>query len=201
LPPFEAVAYCGAILAHGVEEIARGWLSLTRHYWQKNMEAFEALSRGEIMQDLAAAQTQFVRDNLDHIAQAGLRLAELSTQVTQQSAQSVMNGSAWNEPQCTPTTDRVIWATKTFAPDGWFGVQDLFEEQWDLLENPREMMLVLVDTPDRRTNIYVGLPDAALLPDYAGFRVIKRDELPAAAGLLMGVPDEFERHFYSSARR
>jgi hypothetical protein len=59
---------------------------------------------------------------------------------------------------------RMIWATRTFSENGWYHVQDQFEEQYDAAGEPIGMMLVCVDTPDFKTRIYVGLPDPSLLP-------------------------------------
>ena len=42
----------------------------------------------------------------------------------------------------------MIWATRTFSENGWYHVQDQFEEQYDAAGEPAGMMLVCVDTPD-----------------------------------------------------
>ena len=63
----------------------------------------------------------------------------------------------------------MIWATRIFPQNGWYHVQDQFEEQYDAAGEPEGMMLVCVDTPDFKTRIFVGLPDPSLLASYDGF--------------------------------
>jgi hypothetical protein len=52
----------------------------------------------------------------------------------------------------------MFWASRTFAPDGWYEAQDRFEEQWADAGEPADMMLVYAETPDFQTRLFVGLP-------------------------------------------
>ena len=96
-----------------------------------------------------------------------------------------------------PTAARaaMFWAMRVFPEDGWFAVQDQFEDEWDRAGEPSDMMLVYADEPGARARICVGLPDRALLSAYAGFDEIAASQLPLGVSLLMGSHDEFRRLF------
>jgi hypothetical protein len=89
----------------------------------------------------------------------------------------------------------MFWATRVLPADGWFEVQDQFENEWERAGEPPDMMLMYADEPGLRARICVGLPDRALLSEYAGFTEISAAELPPKVSLLMGSEDEFQRLF------
>jgi hypothetical protein len=89
----------------------------------------------------------------------------------------------------------MIWATRTFTENGWYHVQDQFEEQYDAAGEPAGMMLVCVDTPDFKTRIYRGVPDPSLLASYDGLTPVAESELPRSGHLLFGSEAAFEAYF------
>ena len=89
----------------------------------------------------------------------------------------------------------MIWATRTFSENGWYHVQDQFEEQYDAAGEPIGMMLVCVDTPDFKTRIYIGLPEPSLLASYDGFTLVAESDLPRYGHLLFGNETAFEARF------
>ena len=92
----------------------------------------------------------------------------------------------------------MIWVRRTFAREGWYHVQDRFEEQFGARGEPKDMMLLFADRPDYQTDIFVGLPDESLLSNYEGFQPIAEADLPRRVRLLWGDEHEFNRRFRSS---
>jgi hypothetical protein len=89
----------------------------------------------------------------------------------------------------------MIWAARTFSRNGWYTVQDQFEEQYDQAGEPADMMLVAVETPDFRTRIIMGVSDPSLLGAYDGFAPLAESELPRFGHLLFGHQQAFEARF------
>jgi hypothetical protein len=89
----------------------------------------------------------------------------------------------------------MFWASRTFAADEWYDVQDRFEEQWMEAGEPADMMLVYADTPDFRTRVLIGAPDAAFFGAHPGFEPVGEPDLPKRPKLLMGDAVSFRRHF------
>jgi phasin family protein len=83
----EAMTECGTVLARGFQEISREWITLAQHRLQRNLEALETLASCRTMQDLVAAQTQLVRDNMQEIVDTGRHIAEASVKVANEAAE------------------------------------------------------------------------------------------------------------------
>jgi hypothetical protein len=92
----------------------------------------------------------------------------------------------------------MIWVKRTFPREGWYHVQDRFEEQFGARGEPQDMMLLFADRSDYQTDIFVGLPDESLLSRYEGFQPIAEGDLPGRVRLLWGDENEFNRRFRSS---
>ena len=93
----------------------------------------------------------------------------------------------------------MFWASRTFAPDGWYDAQDRFEEQWAEAGEPSDMLLVYAETPDFQTQVLIGLPTAELMAAHPGFQPMDETVLPKRPKLLMGDSDEFRRRFPRAA--
>jgi hypothetical protein len=87
------------------------------------------------------------------------------------------------------------WATRTFPPDGWHHVQDQFEEEYEGAGCPPDMMLVYVELPDFRMQIYVGLPSPERLEAYVEFDPCPQPPSSRRPKLLMGDLEEHARLF------
>jgi phasin family protein len=85
----EAITECGAVLARGFQEITREWLSLAQHRAQKNLEGVQALASCRNVQDVVAAQTEFLRDNIREIMENSRQIAETSVKVADEAAQAL----------------------------------------------------------------------------------------------------------------
>ena len=69
----EAITECSAILMRGFQDISREWLALVQHGLQKNIEGVQALASCRNLQDVVAAQTELVRDNIQQIVNNAVR--------------------------------------------------------------------------------------------------------------------------------
>ena len=89
----------------------------------------------------------------------------------------------------------MFWASRTFSRDGWYPIQDQFEEDYDAAGMPADRMLCRVETT-HGTTIYVGMPEPGLLDAYTGL-----DRCPQPGGtvrplLLMGDQRAFDDIFH-----
>ena len=89
----------------------------------------------------------------------------------------------------------MFWATRTFSKDGWYYVQDQFEEEFEAAEGPPDTMLVYVELPDFRMQLFVGMPEPHLLELYSGFERCSRPAASNRPKLLMGDPARFDELF------
>src|SRR5271163_2945618 len=89
-----------------------------------------------------------------------------------------------------------VFAKKTMNADE----TDIVQKQISYLKalgGPRDLMMMLnVETKDpARQEIYIGLPDARLLPAFPGFEEIDRASLPDSLGALVVQEDELKQRF------
>jgi len=93
----------------------------------------------------------------------------------------------------------MIWATRRFASADYAPYQDrLGELMWANTPLYGQFMVVSVETDRGRgmNDIYVGVPTAAFLAQFDGFRIIPEEELPKEIDtLLIGTISEFKSHF------
>ena len=76
----------------------REWVNFTRERMEQNFNRFESLLRCRTPQDLAAVQSEFLRDNLESFLQCARRIAEASMQMadeaTKRTAEAVEQARA-----------------------------------------------------------------------------------------------------------
>jgi hypothetical protein len=84
----EAILHSSAIIADGVQTIAREWLTFVQNRAERNMERLEALANCRSVRDCIAAQTDLVRDNLQDLLQTTKRVAEVSTRMVDEAVQT-----------------------------------------------------------------------------------------------------------------
>jgi len=82
----EAILHSNAIIADGVQTIAREWMTFVHNRAERNMERFEALTNCRSVQDCIAVQTDLVRDSIEDLLQTTKRVAEVSTRMVDQAA-------------------------------------------------------------------------------------------------------------------
>ena len=76
---------------------------------------------------------------------------------------------------------------------------DCFEQMFNSLRGPRDMMMISTGLADART-VYLSLPDPKLATMYPGFTEIQSADLPIEATLLIGHQDAFQERFRFAAR-
>ena len=85
----QAVAQSSTVLVGGLQEVSREWFEMTQNRLQKNIEAFTALAQCRSLQDLVAAQTSLVRDNLELTLANSQRLTRLSVGVIEEATRTI----------------------------------------------------------------------------------------------------------------
>jgi phasin family protein len=85
----EAITQTGSVLARGFQELSREWLDLVQERFQKNAEGVTRLAQCRTLPDLAAAQSDLVRDNLQQLIDVTRRVAERSMQVADEAGKAI----------------------------------------------------------------------------------------------------------------
>jgi len=85
----EAITQTGSVLARGFQELSREWLDLVQERFQKNAEGVTRLAQCRTLPDLAAAQSDLVRDNLQQIIDVTRRVAERSMRVADEAGKAI----------------------------------------------------------------------------------------------------------------
>jgi hypothetical protein len=80
----EVILHSNAIIADGVQTIAREWMTFVQNRAERNMERFEALANCRSVQDCIAAQTELLRDSIEDLLATTKRVAEVSTRMADQ---------------------------------------------------------------------------------------------------------------------
>ena len=89
----------------------------------------------------------------------------------------------------------MFWATRLLNVGSDIYIRELFEAQRAALNNPRDMMLVAVNSELEQWRFFVGVPDAWLLEAYFGFEPCLKRNLPLAPTLISGHCDVFQALF------
>ena len=84
----ETILHSSAIIADGMQTMAREWLSFAQNRAERNMERFEAFTNCRSVQDCIAAQSDLVRDQIEDFLQTAKRVAEVSTRMVDQAVQA-----------------------------------------------------------------------------------------------------------------
>jgi hypothetical protein len=77
----DAILQSSSVLAEVSQSISREWVNFTHERMEQNFNRFESLLRCRTPQDLAAVQSEFLRDNLESFLQCARRIAEASMQM------------------------------------------------------------------------------------------------------------------------
>ena len=89
----DAIIQSTSVLAVVTQSISREWVNFTRERMEQNFNRFESLLRCRTPQDLAAVQSEVLRDNLESFLQCTRRIAETSLlmadEATKRTAESV----------------------------------------------------------------------------------------------------------------
>jgi hypothetical protein len=72
----EAVTKCGTVLSQAFQDASRGWFDLAQKQWTRNLDGLNKLTRAKSVQELAAMQSEFAREALQHMVQDSKIIAE-----------------------------------------------------------------------------------------------------------------------------
>jgi hypothetical protein len=87
----EALAETGTVLARGLQDVSREWLTLSQDRLRMNIEGMTQLARCRSMPDLVAAQSDLIRDNWRQMIDGSRRIAERSVKVANEAARRISN--------------------------------------------------------------------------------------------------------------
>lgn len=99
---WEAVLQSGSVLADGLQDISREWMSFARITIEVNIEGWNALLRSRNVQEFVSAQNSLVRRNVEALLNESARMGELSIDVVNTAVQRIGERTAEGES----TTDR-----------------------------------------------------------------------------------------------
>ena len=77
----DAIIQSSSVLAEVTQSISREWVNFTRERMEQNFNRFDSLLRCRTPQDVAALQSEFLRDTLESFLQYARRIAEKSMQM------------------------------------------------------------------------------------------------------------------------
>jgi hypothetical protein len=80
----DAIIHSSSVLAEVGRSISREWAHFARERMEHNFARFDALLRCRTPQDLAAVQSEILRDNLESFLQCARRIAENSMQIAEE---------------------------------------------------------------------------------------------------------------------
>jgi phasin family protein len=89
----ESMLQSGTILAGGMQSISRALFDFTRKRMEQNLHCADALLRCRTPQEMLAAQSHFMRDNLEDFVQSTRRIAEISMQMADEAASRISDAS------------------------------------------------------------------------------------------------------------
>jgi hypothetical protein len=84
-----ALAETGTVLARGMQDVSREWLTLSQHGLQKNIEGLTQLARCRSMQDLVAVQSELMRNNWHYMIDVSRQIAERSIEIANEATQKI----------------------------------------------------------------------------------------------------------------
>jgi phasin family protein len=89
----ECFVQSGTIFAGGWQSISREWFELARKRMEQNMHRAEQLATWRTPQEMLAAQSDLVRDNLEDFVQSTRRIAEISMQMADEAVRRMSDAS------------------------------------------------------------------------------------------------------------
>ena len=85
----EAVTETGSVLLRGFQDLSKEWVELAQQRLQRNAEGLARLAQCRNLQDLAAVQTELVRENLREMIDNTRRISERLGRVASGAARTI----------------------------------------------------------------------------------------------------------------
>ena len=92
----DALVDSGSVLARGVEDITREWFDFARGRVEQNLTSLGEFARCRSPQDVAALQSEMMRDNLEVMLQISRKVAEISMRVAEDAMSKVADAADKN---------------------------------------------------------------------------------------------------------
>jgi phasin family protein len=89
----ESVVQSMTILAGGLQSISREWLDFARKSLEQSMQQVDAMADCRSPQEMLAAHSDLMRDNLEDLVQSARRIAEISLQTTDEAMRRMSDTS------------------------------------------------------------------------------------------------------------
>jgi phasin family protein len=89
----ESIVQSGTIPAGGLQSISREWLEFARRSLEQNLQQVDALAACRSPQEMLAAHSDLLRDNLEGFVQSTRRIAEISLQTADEAARRMSDAS------------------------------------------------------------------------------------------------------------
>jgi phasin family protein len=90
---FGAIMQSSVVLSQGAQNISREWFDFARKRMEENLNLLEAVTRCRTPQDIAAIQTNVVRDNLEDLLQSTRRIADISMRLADEAVRKIADGA------------------------------------------------------------------------------------------------------------
>jgi phasin family protein len=84
-----AVTEAGSVLMRGFQDVSKEWLELAQERLRTNVEGLAKLAKCRSFPDLAALQSELVRENLQQMIDNTRRIAERSLRVADEAARTI----------------------------------------------------------------------------------------------------------------
>ena len=89
----ECIVQSGTIFAGGLQSISREWFDFARKRVEQNMHRLDDLATWRTPQEMMAAHSDLVRDNLEDFVQSTRRVAEISIQMADEAVRRMSDAS------------------------------------------------------------------------------------------------------------
>ena len=80
----EAIVESSTVLTQGIDGISREWFEFARKRIEQNLNRMNELARCRTPQQLAAMQSEMLRDNIEDLLQSSRRVAEISARLAEE---------------------------------------------------------------------------------------------------------------------
>jgi phasin family protein len=83
----EALTGASTVVARGMQDLTREWVSLLQEQTQRNIEGFAALARCRTLPELLSAQAELVQGSVQRTVEGTRRMAETSARLVTEASQ------------------------------------------------------------------------------------------------------------------
>ena len=87
----DVMVQCGSVLMDGMQSIMREWMGLAQEAMARNVDGINTMMRSRSVQDLYAAQSRMVKDEVALLLNRSVRISELSAKTANDAARR-LNG-------------------------------------------------------------------------------------------------------------